>query len=89
MVGRKQRRTEKQIPLSVLLNHCGFSSSLGGKTLSKWISRFQLHAQSGTELKLPLISVPEGVDANGSLAPKVSIFRCIFMGSVKLIWFPL
>ena len=45
------------LDLGLQVDRCSFSSSLGGKRLSKWISHFQLYAQSGTQLKLPLIRV--------------------------------
>ena len=58
--------------LGLPINHCGFSSNPGDKTLSKCISRIYLYAQPGMQLELPLISVPECVRADGSSAPKIS-----------------
>ena len=58
--------------LGLPINHCGFSSSPGDKTLSKCISRIYLYAQPGMQLELPLISVPECVRADGSSTPEIS-----------------
>lgn len=56
-MGRKRNGKMDALDLGLEVNRCSFPSSLGGKSLSKWNSHFQLYAQSETQLKLPLIRV--------------------------------
>lgn len=72
----------------LLINHYSFSFSLQDKTLSKWISLFQLHVQSGTQLKPPLIMFWSVSALMGALPKRVTYsnaFRQPGLNEVSLV----